>query len=151
VVRELTYERVAEIYSVQHEGQPFEKAFEEAFGEAPSDGLELRHRLVVVAADLDASTERIIRYLAEGFGVPVNAVFFRHFVDGPARYLTRTWFIDPSEVDAKSERAGGRRGADPWNGTDFYVSVGENDNRNWRTGGGTGSSPAAAACGTPRR
>lgn len=125
-VKDLTFERVSEIFASRNEGRPFEAAFAEAFGEAPSDELEFRHRLVIVATDLDASTERIIRYLTESYGVPVNAVFFRAFVD-----VTRSWFIDPNAADANVERAGGARTTDPWNGRDFYVSVGENDFRNW--------------------
>jgi len=34
------------------------------------------------AAEVDAATERIIEYLAKGYGVPVNVVFFRYFLDG---------------------------------------------------------------------
>jgi hypothetical protein len=38
--------------------------------------------LVVVASELDNSTERIIGYLSANYGVPINAVFFRHFKEG---------------------------------------------------------------------
>ena len=36
------------------------------------------HRILIVAARLDASAERIINYLAERHGVQINAVFFKY-------------------------------------------------------------------------
>ena len=31
------------------------------------------------------------------FGVPINAVFFRHFSDDSREYLARTWLLDPQQ------------------------------------------------------
>jgi len=64
--------------------------------------------------------------------VPINAVFFRHFKEGPSEYLTRTWLIDPNQVEAQASKAPvAKRGKEPWNGKDFYVSIGEGESRNW--------------------
>jgi hypothetical protein len=87
--------------------------------------------LIVIAADLDSSTERIINYLADNYGVPINAVFFRFFQDDGRDYLTRTWLLDPEEVERKASESSVRKGSEPWNGRDFYVSLGEGDHRNW--------------------
>jgi hypothetical protein len=84
--------------------------------------------LIIVAAELDPSTERILTYLSEGYGVPINAVFFQYFVDGEHEYLTRTWLRDPKEVDSSTVSA---RKKEPWNGRDFYVVLGEGEHRNW--------------------
>ena len=84
------------------------------------------HELVVVAAELDDSTERIINYLTE-FGVAVNAVFFRFFKDGESEYLSRAWLIEPDQVEAKVVE---KREKLPWNG-EYYVSFGGNPVRDW--------------------
>jgi len=85
------------------------------------------HKLVVVAGELDDSTERIINYLSEEYGVAINAVFFRFFRDDGNEYLTRAWLIDPGEAEVKVVE---KRGEEPWNG-EFYVSFGGNPNRDW--------------------
>ena len=46
------------------------------------DELNASHELVIVAARLDSSTERIVRYLAAEYGARINALFFRVFKDG---------------------------------------------------------------------
>ena len=106
----------------------FEQAFSDGFGSSPPETLNESHRLIVVAAQLDPSTERILTYLSEGYGVPINAVFFQHFVDDGREYLTRTWLRDPKEVEASASRA---RKREPWNGRDFYISLGETEHRTW--------------------
>lgn len=106
----------------------FEQAFSDRFGSSPPETLNESHRLIVVAAQLDPSTERILTYLSEGYGVPINAVFFQHFVDDRREYLTRTWLRDPEEVGASAPGKGKR---ERWNGRDFYVCLGESEHRNW--------------------
>jgi hypothetical protein len=83
-----------------------------------------------VAGSLDPGTERIVTYLADAYAVPINVVFFHHFVDGGNSYLTRTWLIDPSEAETKG---GGRKTTkgETWNGRDFYVAFGEEEFRSW--------------------
>ena len=105
-----------------------DKAFCEKFGvdEMP-DTLNEAHELMVVAAELDDSTERIINYLTD-FGVSVNAVFFRFFKDGENEFLTRAWLIEPEQVEAKVVE---KREKLSWNG-EFYVCFGANaKNRDW--------------------
>lgn len=78
------------------------------------------HDMVVVASELDDSTERIINYLSEEYGVSINAVFFRYFQDEANEYLSRAWMIDPVQAEDLVEN---KRERLPWNG-DFYVSFG---------------------------
>ncbi len=94
---------------------------------AMPENLNEQHELVVVAATLDESTERIVRYLSEDRSVAVNVIFFRVFRDGDREYLTRAWLIDPTEV---ATVAPARVGAGEWNG-EYYVSFGQDDRRNW--------------------
>jgi hypothetical protein len=84
------------------------------------------HRLIVVASELDPSTERIIDYLSD-FEIPINAVFFRYLKDGDDEYLARSWLIDPGEVEVKATPKKRR----PWNQRDFYISFGEGPFRHW--------------------
>ncbi len=78
----LTYEQITALHATNHPDTPFEQAFAERFGVDPPETLNERHQLVIVAAELDASTERIVTYLAQQYGVPINALFFRYFRDG---------------------------------------------------------------------
>ncbi|PAP75292.1 endonuclease NucS domain-containing protein [Rubrivirga marina] len=129
----LTYEDVAALFADNNGGEDFEAAFAERFGAGPPEAVNTSHRLIVVAAKLDPSTERIIGYLSDTYGVPVNAVFFRYFEENGHEYLARTWLIDPSEAEARPGpvRATKAKKQEPWNGTDFYVSVGEGPHRTW--------------------
>lgn len=63
------------------------EVFEERFGE-PLDTIVYPPRMIVVASRMDDSTERMIAFLADGFGVPVNAALFQPFAGG---LIGRTW------------------------------------------------------------
>jgi hypothetical protein len=91
------------------------------------ESLNDSHELVVVASELDNSTERIVNYLADEYGVAINAVYFRFFRDGDKEYLSRVWLIDPGEAEVKVVE---KRGQEPWN-REFYVNFGEGETRRW--------------------
>ncbi len=122
------FENFIKKYYPKYSDTSLDQAFCEKFNvqETP-DVLNESHKLVVVAAKLDDSTERIITYLAEEYGVPINAVFFRFFRDEDREYLSRAWLIDPSDIEAKVVE---KREKLPWNG-EFYVSYGGDPNRDW--------------------
>lgn len=118
-------------YYQEHAGTSLDRAFCERFNvEEMPDSLNESHELMIVASELDDSTERIITYLADEYGVAINAVFFRYFHDGEREYLSRAWLIDPGDVEAKVEE---KRVKLPWNG-EYYVSFGHHDDgsgRHW--------------------
>lgn len=89
--------------------------------------------LFAPAASVDAATERIIRFLNEGFGVPINVVFFRHFEDNGTTYLVRTWLVDhDGQQSTATAPARQTKNREPWNDTDWYVSFGEDSyTRQW--------------------
>ncbi|MCK0744273.1 endonuclease NucS domain-containing protein [Chromohalobacter nigrandesensis] len=118
------YQTFAERYQRPH--TTLEDAFEAKFG-IPLDGVTLNenHQLVVVATQLDASSERIINYLNEYAQLSINAMFFASFEDQGNRYLSRAWMIDPDEPP---QPAAHKTRKEPWNG-EFYASFG--DNRPW--------------------
>jgi hypothetical protein len=128
-IRGLTYEQVATICVDYHGGKHLEEVFFEAFGTTIPEAINQEHQLVIVASELDPSTERIVGYLSD-LGVPVNVLFFRHFADEGRSYLARTWLIPPTEAEASSTAAAASK-KEPWNGTDFYVAFGEDEQRSW--------------------
>jgi hypothetical protein len=130
-IQELEYEDIASIYSDKNQGKKLEEGFADAFGTNLPEQINQDHELIVVASDLDPSTERIINYLSDNYKVPINAVFFRFFRDDGRDYLARTWLIDPEEVERKVSQSKVKKGSEPWNGQDFYVSLGEGEHRNW--------------------
>lgn len=119
----LTLEDVEIIYAEQMDAS-LDTAFAERFGTPVPDLFNSDQQLTIIASELDAASDRIVEYLAERFSVPINAVFFRHFVDGEAEYLARTWLIPPEEAQTRS--SGRRIGPKlrPWNGRDYYVVLG---------------------------
>lgn len=130
----LTLEEVTTVFAEHNDGTDFEDAFAEHFAQPLPDVFNADQQLTIVASELDPASDRIVEYLAERFGVPINAVFFRHFADGPSEYLTRTWLMAPEDESTAPARAKRRSSkVRPWNGRDFYVIQGTNlveqDNR----------------------
>lgn len=122
---------ISEIYRdfARHYAQPHDSidaAFKAKFG-IGLEGVPVNesHQMVVVATELDASTERIINYLNDVAQISINALFFAAFEDNGNQYLSRAWMIDPEE---NQERAVARAPKEAWNG-EFYVSFG--DDRPW--------------------
>ncbi len=115
------YLQFAERYRREH--PTLDEAFLARFGIPLSDiTINDSHQMVVVATELDASTERIINYLNVYAQISINALFFAAFEDNGSRYLSRAWMIDPDE---NQDRAVTRSRKEPWNG-EFYVSFGSN-------------------------
>jgi len=114
-------------YHPAHKAASLDEAFCERFAADEMPELNETHKLVLVAGELDDSSERIITYLAEEYGVSINAVFFRVFRDGQSEYMSRAWLTDPGQVEAKVEA---KREKLPWNG-EFYASFGADEDRDW--------------------
>lgn len=123
-VAQLTHSEVVEIFETYRAGEAFDAAFAEFFGTDAPDDLNTEQIFTIVAASVDAATERIVRFLNETFNVPVNVVFFRHFNDNGASYLARTWLVT-EEKESTPTVANTNRKRESWNGHDWYVSFGE--------------------------
>lgn len=131
-VSKLTYDSIIDIFTQSNPKRVFEEAFSERFGAPPPEELNRQHRLVVVASELDGTTERVMTYLSEDYGVPINTVLFGYFREGSREYLSRAWLIDPTELESRAEKSlGGAKGKEPWNKRDFYVAIGEWEGRSW--------------------
>ena len=57
------------------------------------------HQMLIVGSEIDSSTERIINYLSETYGVPINAVTFNYFKDGESEYAARTFLIEQDKAE----------------------------------------------------
>jgi hypothetical protein len=97
--QDLSLSEVTELYA-EHQGGALDEAFVETFGSAVPDTFNADQRLTIVASELDAASDRIVTFLASRYDVPINAVFFRYFVDGESEYLARTWLRPPKEAEA---------------------------------------------------
>lgn len=80
------------------------------------------HRMLVVAAELDDSSERIIRYLQDEHEMDINAVFFSVYRVAGQEMLVRAWLADPIETQQRAEKRGRR----PWSGL-WFVNTGIDD------------------------
>jgi len=83
------------------------------------DSLNENHQIVIVAASLDDTTERIIQYLAEKHSININAIFFNVFELDGKQILGRSWLKDPEVIEEKTTK--GKRA--PWTGY-FFVNTG---------------------------
>ena len=98
-VKDLTYDGVVTIAD-RYLGGPgaLEAAFRERFETDLPEQLNQGHRSLVVADSMDASTVRIVRYLA-GLGVPINVATVQHFQgEGGRELLAQVYLIEPEEV-----------------------------------------------------
>jgi hypothetical protein len=125
---DLTLEELADIYAEKHGGESFEEAFRQRFDDDAPESLSGEHKLVVVASSLDASTDRIVRYVRE-HGVPIHVVFFQYFKDGDQEFLARTWDSDPGLTEPTKRPP--KKARPSWNGQDFYVAFGDPARRSW--------------------
>jgi len=131
--RGLSAERLTRIFETGPfaSGRTFQAAFADRFGGPPPATINETHRLVIVAFELEGSTQRIVEYLLDAFGVPVNAVFFKYFRDGDTEYLGRSWLKDPQAADEQARDREPKRTPGEWNGTDYYVLFGDDLRRSW--------------------
>ncbi len=102
-----------------------EAGFADCFAGPLPDVVNSEQQFTIVASELDTASERIVQFLAESYGVPINAVFFRYFAEEDRRYLARTWLREsgPSD-DTGGVRRASRNKRQPWNGRDYYVILG---------------------------
>ena len=128
-VEKLRGEDVDAIYRRFEPGRSLAEDFRNRFGLAlDEEGLNQSHQIIIVAASLDESSERIVGYLNER-NIPINVLCFQIFGHGTEQLLSRTWLLDPvhTQVSATSSPDGP---IEPWNG-EFYSSFGHDLSRSW--------------------
>lgn len=111
-VIDLSNERITEIaneYLGAH--GPLEEAFRRKFGDDLPEILNEHHQMLIVASQIDSSSERIIRYLSDNYGVGINAITFHYFQNEEGKeFLARVFLIEPSQVEYSVQtKAGSKR------------------------------------------
>ncbi len=104
-VKDLSNEKISEIANkyLGNKG-PLERAFKERFGEELPEILNEHHKMIIAASEIDSSTERIIEYLSNTYGVGINAVTFHYFRnDDGKEFLARVFLIEPSQIDYRAQ------------------------------------------------
>lgn len=130
-VCDLTADKIAQIYGRLHPGASLQTDFLQRFGNPlDEDTLNEAHQIIIVAAELDPSTERIVKYLNER-DIAINVLFFQVFEHQGKQLLSRAWLLDPSETQANAAATGHTKAEkEPWNG-EYYVTFGDEAERNW--------------------
>lgn len=84
-----------------------EQAFQRRFASELPDTLNEEHRLLIVGSQIDPSSERIINYLSNTYGVGINAATFQFFKDqAGSDFLARFFLIEPSQVELQARSKG---------------------------------------------
>jgi len=129
-VERLGADDIAAIYQRFRPGCDLAADFQARFG-APldTDSLNSSHQIVIVASELDASSERIVAYLSDR-EIAINVLCFQVFQLGEQQLISRAWLLDPVDVPQASAAAKPGIPGEPWNG-EFYGSFGEGASRSW--------------------
>jgi len=128
-VEKLQSEEIAEIYGRFSSGRDLTDDFKNKFGqELDEDDLNQSHQIIIAAAEVDASTERIVSYLNER-DLAINVLFFQVFSNNDNQFISRTWMLDPIETQTATSKPK-KRNSEPWNG-EFYCSFGHGESRSW--------------------
>ena len=125
----LTAEEIAQIYlDHSNENNTLNEAYKEKYGiELDEENVNQKVKMVIVASQMDNSTERIITFLSKTYGVDINILFFNVFQCGNERIISRAWFQKDDEDNMKSNTLE----KNPWNG-EYYISYGtRKDLRDW--------------------
>ena len=103
----LSNDRITAIAQAYLGENNFEDAFKRQFGTDVPEILNGSHRMLIIGSRIDASSERIINYLSDAYGVNINAATFQYFrePDG-AEFLARVFLIEPSQVEIRSHTRG---------------------------------------------
>lgn len=125
-VKEIDADELAQIYLKYSGGKKsLGDAFKERFNvELNDDNDDVDTQIVIVATDMDGSTERIIKYL-QGYSIDINVLFFKVFEHQGKRLLSRAWMFE-SEQGNKPQPVTSRS----WNG-EYYFSYGADHQRSW--------------------
>jgi hypothetical protein len=105
-VNDLSHDSIIAIASKTLEnGKSLEKEFKDKFGSELPEVLNTNHSMLIVASTIDSSTERIIQYLSEKYGVGINVIQFQyHRHSDGTEYLSRIFLLRPEIVDSNTQR-----------------------------------------------
>jgi len=100
-VKDLSYEKINEIANkFLSINAPLEKAFQLRFGIELPEIINNRHKMLIVASKIDNSSERIIKYLSDYYGIGINAATFQYLKsDNGKEFIAKLFLIEPSQVE----------------------------------------------------
>lgn len=90
-------------------GSSLVEAFQITFSQELPESINEEHRMLVIGSEIDSSSRRIINYLSETYGVPINAITFNYFKHVDGEYLARTFLIEQSKAQSTSRPGSKRR------------------------------------------
>lgn len=110
-VKTLTHEDVDRIAAKFLGGDDaLEQAFMKKFGTDLPEVVNEKHRMYIVASALDPSTERILEYLSETYGVDINFASFNYFKTAEGvEFVGRSMLIDEEVAQARAATGSGSR------------------------------------------
>jgi len=117
------------VHSIAHGylNRPLSEAFHELFCQTIPETLNASQHLLIIAGSFDASSKRIVEYLAEAHGLSINTAFFTYFKESEREYLASDFLLDQQQVVERSEA----KTKAPWTGF-YYVNAGHNPSvRDW--------------------
>jgi hypothetical protein len=96
------------VYARFASGGDLGQAFRERFGRPlDEDTLNQSHQIVIVAASLNASSERIVGYLNRR-DIAINVLCFQVSETAASPLLSRAWLHDPVDTQVAASSTGGR-------------------------------------------
>lgn len=103
-VKNLSNDRITEIANQYlADNGTLDSAFQKVFHSDLSETLNENHKILIVASEIDSSSERIMKYLSESYGVPINAIKFQYFRnESNEEFLARIFLIDPGQVEVRT-------------------------------------------------
>lgn len=107
-IKTLSYNEIYDIAN-NYLDNKFENTFKDKFRQNLPEELNVEHQMLIVASDLDEETERIIKYLSEEYGVPINFVKFQFFAGEGDKFLARVFFLDTTEAEQRARTAKKRK------------------------------------------
>lgn len=129
-VEGLETQDIAAIYGRFAPGHDLAADFRARFGQPlDEETLNDSHQIVIVAASLDESSERIVGYLNKR-DIAINVLAFQVYGIGDQQLLSRSWLLDPVQTQVSAAAAPAAREREPWNGQ-FYASFGQGPERSW--------------------
>jgi len=129
-VAALKAEDITQIFGRFQPGHSLDDAFKVRFGQAlDPETLNQSHQIVIVAATLDAASERIVAYLNKR-DIAINVLCFQVFESDAGLLLSRAWLLDPVDTQAAAATTSSDAVVEPWNG-EYYASFGQGGARDW--------------------
>ena len=109
-VKNLSHEKILDLADNYFAKTNLEEEFRQKFDEDLPEVLNDSHGMLIVASEIDDSTERIIKYLSDSYGVDINVASFQYFKsENGQQLLARVYLIEQEEVEYKAQIKGGSK------------------------------------------